>query len=50
MGKVESAVKLANSKAAKVSLLYLINSVTVMERDGSWIFCSPVERGGANVV
>ena len=36
-GKVESAVKLANGKAAEVCRVYLEHSVTVTERDSSWV-------------
>ena len=43
-GKVESAVKLVNGKAAEVGRVYLVRSVTVAEGNGSsWVFCSPDE-------
>ena len=43
-GKVESVVMLANGKATEVCRVYLVQDVTVTERDGSsWVFCSPDE-------
>ena len=42
VGKVGSAVMLANGKATEVRRVYLVRGVTVTEHDGSsWVFCSP---------
>ena len=40
-------IKLANGKSTEVRCVYLVRGVTVTERDGSWVFCSPDE--GRNV-
>ena len=49
MGKVESAIKLANGKDREVIWIYLVHGVTGTDHDdSSWVFCSPDE--GCNVL